>query len=204
MSTHKNFNIICVGITVLAIVFTILFMNGDKLGLKSVIDEDAEAYEDSEYFTANDQNGSWDDTDATTITLKGDTCKISGNGAYVNGNKVVISGGGKYVISGTWDDGSIVVDAYESSKVFIKLTGVNIYCSDDACFRVNQADKVFLTLLDDTENTFESGEEYSDEALEDGTGGVVFAHDDLTINGYGSLNITANYKHGIDANDDLI
>ncbi|MBR1597856.1 MAG: carbohydrate-binding domain-containing protein [Lachnospiraceae bacterium] len=204
MSTHKNFNKICVVITVMAIVFTILFMNGEKLGLKSVIDEDAEAYEDSAYFTTNDQNGSWDDTDATKVTLNGDTCKISGNGAYVNGNQVVISGGGKYVISGTWDDGSIVVDAYESSKVFIKLTGVNIYCSDDACFRVNQADKVFLTLDEDTENTFESGEEYSDEALEDGTGGVIFAHDDLSINGYGSLNITANYKHGIDANDDLM
>lgn len=204
MSTHKNFNKICVVITVMAIIFTILFMNGEKLGLESVIDEDAEAYEDSAYFTTNDQNGSWDDTDATTITLNGDTCKISGNGAYVNDNQVVISGGGKYVISGTWNDGSIVVDAYESSKVSIKLTGVNIYCSDDACFRVNQADKVFLTLDEDTENTFESGEEYSDEALEDGTGGVIFAHDDLSINGYGSLNITANYKHGIDANDDLM
>lgn len=204
MSTHKNINKICIFITILALIFTIVFMNGEKLGLKSIVDEDAENYEDSVYFTTNDQNGNWDDTDATTITLNGDTCKISGNGAYVNGNQVVISGGGKYVISGTWDDGSIVVDAYSSSKVFIKLTGVNIYCSDDACFRVNQADKVFLTLAEGTANIFESGEEYSDEALEDGTGGTIFAHDDLTINGSGSLTVTANYKHGIDANDDLI
>lgn len=204
MSTHKNINKICIFITILALIFTIVFMNGEKLGLKSIVDEDAETYEDSVYFTTNDQNGNWDDTDATTITLNGDTCKISGNGAYVNGNQVVISGGGKYVISGTWDDGSIVVDAYESSKVFIKLTGVNIYCSDDACFRVNQADKVFLTLAEGTVNTLESGEEYSDEALEDGTGGTIFAHDDLTINGSGSLTVTAKYKHGIDANDDLI
>ena len=204
MSTHKNINRICVAVTILALVITIIFMNGKKLGLKSQYDEDSEVYEDSAYFTTNDLNGNWDDSEATIITLDGDTCKISGNGAYVNGNQVVISGGGKYVISGTWNDGNIVVDAYESSKVYIKLNGVDINCSDDACLRVNQADKVFFTLAEGTENILESGAEYSDEALEDGTGGTIFAHDDLTINGSGSLTITANYKHGIDANDDLI
>lgn len=204
MSTHKNINRICVAVTILALVITIIFMNGKKLGLKSQYDEDSEVYEDSAYFTTNDLNGNWDDSEATIITLDGDTCKISGNGAYVNGNQVVISGGGKYVISGTWNDGNIVVDAYESSKVYIKLNGVDINCLDDACLRVNQADKVFFTLAEGTENILESGAEYSDEALEDGTGGTIFAHDDLTFNGSGSLTITANYKHGIDANDDLI
>ena len=204
MSTHKNINKICVVVTVLAVVLTILFMNGKKLGLTSLYEEDAEAYEDSAYFTANDQKSDWDESSATFITLDGDECKISGNGAYFYDGNVVISGGGYYVISGTLDDGSIVVDAYDSSKVFIKLKDVDIYCSDDACLRIDQADKVFLTLADGTENSFESGEEYSDEALEDGTGGTIFAHDDLTINGTGSLTVTANYKHGIDANDDLM
>ena len=32
---------------------------------------------------------------------------------------------------------------------------------------------------------------------------MIFSHDDLTINGQGSLVITANYKHGIDCNDSL-
>ena len=70
--------------------------------------------------------------------------------------------------------------------------------------RVDQAEKVFLTLAENSENHMESGEVYSQAALEDGTGGVIFAHDDLSINGSGSLEITANYKHGIDANDDLV
>lgn len=204
MSTHNNINKICVVVTILALVLTVLFMNGKKLGLQSVVDEDAETYEDSQYFTANDLRDDWDETDATKITLNGDSCKISGQGAYWNDGKVVITGGGYYVISGELNDGSIVVDAYESSKVYIKLNGVDITCSDDACLRIEQADKVFVTLAKDSDNSFESGEEYSDEALEDGTGGVIFAHDDLTINGDGSLTITAAYKHGIDANDDLI
>ena len=146
MSTHKNINKICVVVTVLAVVLTILFMNGKKLGLTSLYDEDAEAYEDSAYFTANDQKSDWDESSATFITLDGDECKISGNGAYFYDGNVVISGGGYYVISGTLDDGSIVVDAYDSSKVFIKLKDVDIYCSDDACLRIDQADKVLSEL----------------------------------------------------------
>lgn len=204
MMTHNNINKICVVVTIIALVLTVLFMNGKKLGLQSVVDEDAETYEDSKYFTANDQRADWDESDATTITLSGDSCKISGNGAYWNEDKVVITGGGYYVITGELNDGSIVVDAYESSKVFIKLNGVNITCSYDACFRIEQADKVFVTLAEGTDNSFESGAEYSDAALEDGTGGAIFAHDDLTINGNGSLSITAAYKHGIDANDDFM
>ena len=97
-----------------------------------------------------------------------------------------------------------MVDAYSSSKVWLKLAGVDIYCSNDAALRVNQADKVFLTLAAGTENRLGSGETYSDEALSDGAGGTVFTHDDLTVNGSGSLTVTAGYKHGIDANDDFV
>lgn len=204
MSTHKKIDIICVVVTAFAVVITILFMKGEKFGLTSIVDEDAEKYEDFIYFTVNDQNGNWDDADATIITLNQEECSISGNGAYAYDNKIVISSGGYYIIEGEWQDGNIIVDAYQSSKVFIKLNGVDLYCSDDACLRVEQADKVFLTLAMGSENYFESGEEYSEESQKDGTGGVIFAHDDLTINGEGSLTVTAHYKHGIDANDDLI
>ena len=41
-------------------------------------------------------------------------------------------------------------------------------------------------------------------ALADGTDGVIFAHEDLTINGSGSLTVTGGWKHGISANDDLV
>ena len=84
------------------------------------------------------------------------------------------------------------------------LNGVDINCSDDAAFRIEQADKVFLTLAEGTENSLTSGAEYSENALADNTGGAIYAHDDLTINGSGSLRVTAGYKHGIDANDELV
>ena len=205
MSTHKNIDRICVVVLVLTLLVTVAFMNGEKLGIRVVADEDAESYSGSTYFTENDVDGDWADNAYTTyITLDGSGGTIDGNGAYFLDGDLVISNGGWYVLTGTLEDGKIIVDAHDSSKVWIRLNGVTVSCSDDACLRVDQADKVFLTLAEDTENSFTSGTDYSEEALADNTGGTIFSHDDLTINGSGSLSITAGYKHGIDVNDSLV
>ena len=205
MSTHKNIDKICVVVLVLTLLVTAAFMNGEKLGIRVVADEDAESYSGSTYFTENDVDGDWADNAYTTyITLDGSGGTIDGNGAYFLDGDLVISNGGWYVLTGTLEDGKIIVDAHDSSKVWIRLNGVTVSCSDDACLRVDQADKVFLTLAEDTENSFSSGTVYSEEALADNTGGTIFSHDNLTINGSGSLSITAGYKHGIDVNDSLV
>ena len=187
-----------------AVLLTILFMNGAAFGITAVVDEDAEAYEGNAYFTANDLDGNWDAAEVTQISLNGTDAKISGKGAYVNDGNVYIGNGGCYRLSGTLTDGSIIVDAYRSSKVWLLLDGVDVYCSDDAALIVDQADKVFVTLAEGARNELKGGEAYGDEALADQTNGVLFAHDDVTINGSGSLQITAAYKHGIVAKDDLV
>lgn len=201
MSTGKHFSALCALVLALALAVTVLFMNGEKLGIRVVRDEDSETNEDSAYFTTNDQNTAW--TAATTITLSGDTATVSGSGAYASGGSVTIASAGYYDVTGTLTDGSLIVDAGKNAKVFLRLNGVTITCSDDAAIRVNQADKVFLTLAEGTENTVTSGETYSEAALADKTDGAIFAHDDLTINGSGALTVTAAYKHGIAANDSL-
>ena len=203
MSTHRLFDRICVLVILIALVITILFMNGERLGITLVVDADAEAHSHSEFFTENDLNGDWDTSDATVITLEGDSIRISGNGAYVLDGDLVIVQTGKYVVSGTLSDGSIIVKAKKYSKVWLMLDGAEISCSDDACLRIDQAEKVFLTLAEGTENSMASGSDYSEAALADGTSGVIYAHDDLTINGRGSLTLTAGYRHGITAKDDL-
>lgn len=201
MSTGKHFSALCALVLALALAVTVLFMNGEKLGIRVIRDEDSETNEDSGYFTSNDQNTAW--TAATAITLSGATATVSGSGAYANGGSVTIASAGYYDVTGTLTDGSLIVDAGKNAKVFLRLNGVTITSSDDAAIRVNQADKVFLTLAEGTENTVTSGETYSEAALADKTDGAIFAHDDLTINGSGALTVTAAYKHGIAANDSL-
>ena len=149
-------------------------------------------------------DGDWDTSEATVITLEGDDITVSGAGAYVNDGSVYIAQSGYYVVSGELTDGSIVVSAEDNSKIWIMLDGVDIYSEDDAGIIVEQADKVFLTLAEGSENTIETGSEYSDEAIDDDRDGAIFSHDDLTINGTGSLTVITSYAHGIVSKDDLI
>ena len=204
MSTHKHIDLICVVVLILTVLLTILFMNGSRLGVETIIDEDAEANSQSVYFTANDSNGAWDTSSATRITLQGSTASVSGGGAYVLNGDVIISGAGWFVVSGTLDDGSIIVDANNTAKVWILLNGADITCSDGACLLVEQADKVFLTLAEGSTNSMTDGSVYSDANVEAGLNGAIFARDDLTINGNGSLTVTGAYHHGISAKDDLV
>ena len=204
MSTSRYFDRICAVVLAFTLIVTVLFMNGQSFGIELMVDADSEAHSDNEYFTENDEISDWDTASATYISLDGDSITVSGNNAYEYEGNLVIAGSGKFVVSGTLDDGYITVDANANSKVWILLDGVDISCSDNACLRVDEADKVFLTLAEGTANTLSGGGELSDEALEDGSYGVIFAHDDLTINGSGSLRINAGYKHGIKANDDLV
>ena len=204
MITHRNLEKISIIVICIAVLITIIFMNGKRLGIVPIVDKDSESYNGPEYVTENDLNGAWDTEDAVAITLTGDSAKVKGNGAYVNGSDVVITNGGYYTVSGSLEDGRLIVDAYKSSKVFIMLNDVSLSCEDDACIRVEEADKVFISLAEGSLNTVTGGDEYSESAIEDGAEAVIFSHDDLTINGTGSLEVKGGYKHGIKANDDFV
>ena len=49
----------------LAVLLAVLFMNGERLGIRKVVDEDSESATGSLYFTNNDMNGTWDSARAT-------------------------------------------------------------------------------------------------------------------------------------------
>ena len=204
MSTHKYFDRICVVVIVFALVVTFLFMNGEVFGIEKIIDEDSEAHSDQQYFTAGDLSPEYDISDANVITLSGDSAQVTGNGAYAYDGGVVISSTGVYVISGTLDDGSITVDADDAAKIWLYFNDVNITCQDNAALIIENADKVFLTLAEGQDSVLMSGSEYETSAAEAGIDGVIYARDDLTINGAGSLTISGGPAHGITANDDLV
>ena len=157
MSTHRYFDAICVVVLALTLLITVLFMNGEAYGIQVIVDEDAEAYGHAVPFTENDKNGTWDTSRATQITLNGDEVSVFGGGAYAFDGNVMITGKGKYVISGTLADGSVIVDADSSAKIWIMLDGVDITCSTGACFDVEQADKVFLSLAEGSEKGKRAG-----------------------------------------------
>ena len=203
MSTHRHIDAICVVIMILTLLLTILFMNGESFGLQPIVDEDAEAYEGSAYFTENDLNGAWRTGTATQIVLRGDHASVAGGGAFAYENKVMITNAGKYVVSGVLDNGSIIVDTDSTAKVWILLDGAEIRCPDSACLDIEQADKVFLSLAENTSNSLTSSG-FSEQAAAAGIDGAIFSRDDLTINGAGALAVSSAAGHGIVGNDELV
>ena len=202
MSTSKHIDIICAAVLVFALLLTALFVNGKALGLTPITDSDAGDGDGP--FTANDLNGDWSGAGATRITLTGDGGRVSGSGAYILDGDVHILYAGEYVLSGELTGGSVIIDAGKGDKIWLLLDGVSLHCEDSAAILVEQAKKVFLTLADGTENFVSSGASYSSQAVSAKIDGAIYSRDDLTINGNGSLRVTAEYRHGIVCNDDLV
>ena len=154
-------------------------------------------------FTDREKSGSYKVSEAVKITLNKTTATVSGSGAKADGSTITITEEGVYIVSGTLEDGQIIVDASDSDKVQIVLDGVHINCETNAAINVREADKVFITLAENSSNTLGGGNEYTQ--IDDNTvDGVIFSKSDLVCNGTGSLTIEADYKHGIVSKDDLV
>lgn len=163
----------------------------------------------SSSLTANvsgkDTNTSWDST-ATFITLSGASATVSGSGAVVSGSTITITSEGTYVVSGTLSDGMIAIAAVNTDKIHLILNGVDITNKTGAPIYASQCDKLVITLAEGTENSLTDGGEnfqYEDATNEE-PNAALFCKDDLTINGTGSLTVSAGFNNGIVTKDDLL
>ena len=141
---------------------------------------------------------------STTIALNGDSITVEGDGATVDGGIVTITAAGSYSLSGVLADGQVVVDTEDAGLVTLILNGVDISSSTSAPVNVVNAEAVTITLADGTQNTLTDGAAYVyASADEDEPNAALFSNDDLTIDGSGSLTVTANYNDGISSDDSL-
>jgi hypothetical protein len=169
--------------------------NGDQTGVTSI----SAAPSNSDLATA------WAQSD-TKIALDGASVTVNGSGAQVEGSIVTITAEGTYVVSGTLTNGQIAVAATNADKVHLVLNGASITNETGAAIYASQCDKLILTLAEGTVNTLKDGGasfRYADEAEEE-PNAALFSKDDLTINGTGSLTVTAGFKNGISTKDDLM
>lgn len=152
-------------------------------------------------FSKRDLDSSYSEDDATVITFDGDKITLSDSSASAENTTVTLDSAGTYILSGTLDDGCVTVDAPKDEKLQIVLDGVHITSSTSAAISVRSADKVIFTLAEGSENSLSNGGSFEED--EDGTDGALFAKDDITFNGTGSLEIVSPAGHGIVAKDDL-
>lgn len=118
----------------------------------------------------------------------------------VSDNKnITIDKEGIYVISGSAKNVSIIVDTDDESKVQLVLSDLTITNESTPCIYVKNADKVFVTTVGS--NNLTVNKTFTSDGTTN-TDAVIFAKDDLVINGTGTLNISSS-NNGITSKDDL-
>ena len=156
----------------------------------------------SEAFSDRDLSGDYDAAEAVTITLNGTSAAASSEYVKISGSTVTITAAGTYLLSGTLDNGSVIVDASKDDKIQLVLDGVTIHSDTFAAIYVAQADKVFITLADGSVNTLTNGSGFI-QIDDNKVDGVIFSKDDITLNGTGSLTITSPDANGIVGKDEV-
>lgn len=136
-----------------------------------------------------------------------DTVKIDlfapkeADGVKVSGSTVTITEAGTYVLSGTLTDGQVIIDAGDEDDVRLVLENASITCTTTAPIYAKNADKVIISLPENTESTVTDTVTGTDG--DDALTAAIFAKCDLSVNGTGTLNVNANANDGITSEDKL-
>nr|WP_320051178.1 carbohydrate-binding domain-containing protein [uncultured Desulfuromonas sp.] len=146
----------------------------------------------------------WDDSLDTVITLLETTISVSGNGATVDGTTVTITAGGTYQITGSLDDGQIIVDSEDEETVRLVLDGIDVSCSTSSPLYIAGAELTSIILDDDSANYLTDASDYTFEDGDDEPDATLFSKDDLVISGSGSLTVTGLYNDAIKSKDGLV
>ena len=141
-----------------------------------------------EEFSKRDLSQTADLSEAETITP-------------ISGQEISISAAGVYVLTGTAENCTVIVDAGNEDKVQLVLDGVSITNADFPCIYVKNADKTFITTAQDSVNTLTVTGSFRSDG-ETNTDAAIYARDDLTLNGLGTLNVSST-ENGISCKDDL-
>lgn len=113
---------------------------------------------------------------------------------------LTISNSGVYHITGSLENGSILVNAGASGEVKLILDNVSIKNSTGPAISCISGDDLVIELVG--ENYLADGTKYSADLDED-IKSTIYSKADLTFEGDGELTVTANYQDTIVSKDDL-
>lgn len=169
---------------------------------ESVASDNTAAMDTSGMFSDRDFEIVYDESKSAIIQLNGNSAACSSNAVQISGSTITITDEGTYILSGTLDDGMIIVNTDKSDKTQLVLSGVTIHSETSAPIYILQSDKVFLTTAEGTTNTLSNGGTFT--AIDDNNiDAVIFSKEDLTLNGAGTLVINSPAGHGIVSKDSL-
>ncbi len=159
--------------------------------------------------TEKDADASYDQTALSTITLSDSEVTTDALGVITEGTITTITIPGTYVVSGALSDGQLCVDVSNESDVQLILANCNITNQSGPAIFIRNANKVYFTLMDGTQNVFVDGSEYTLEHdlgddMNDAKGAAICSTGDIAINGTGRLGAIGNFSNGIFTEGSLV
>jgi hypothetical protein len=123
-------------------------------------------------------NGSSDDT-TVYITMAANASFVTGGsgGVTISGNRITITKGGVYSVSGSLPGGTLLVDT--SDDVELILNGAEITADERNAIDITGTGNIIMTLASGTTTAID---------------GSIFSHPPLTISGGGTLKVTSGYS----------
>lgn len=195
--SERIISISIISILLVGIIIAIIYLNYNTKN-----NDQINIYRDSNTYEYSDYEDLYNLDECTKITLQGSSIKVDGNGVTVEKSIATITSAGVYYITGTLDNGCIIVNTTENVRII--LDNANISYNNGPAIYVKEANKTIITLASESENSLTDGENYVfDNVEKQEPDATLFSKSDLVINGNGKLTINANYKDGIASKDGL-
>ncbi len=173
----------------------------DYTGETAAPAEEAFAASAEDMFSDRDGRADYDESAAVKIQLNGATATTTDQSVKVEGGRITLTAEGVYIVSGTLDEGALVVKAPDTAKLQVVFRNVSISCATSTPLYIVSADKVFLTL--EGESSLACGTSFVS-IDENNIDGALYSKQDLTVNGSGTLTVSSPAGHGIVCKDDLV
>ncbi|MBO7717885.1 carbohydrate-binding domain-containing protein [Candidatus Saccharibacteria bacterium] len=186
MTSRKNSEKLPIkDIVVIGIILAITLTAAIVVNINNTPSNTAELIEDSLDVDNGDQKINWTHYNTTDVELA---------------SSYQITTAGIYHFTGELEGGLIDIKVSKNDPVKLILDNVSIKNPSGPAILCHEADDLVIELIGD--NYLIDGEEYTS-AFDADTTGAIYSKADLTFEGDGTINISANYADGIVSKDDL-
>ena len=154
--------------------------------------------QESQSVTSFQAQTSYDESQATQVTLADQTATVTGQGASFSAQTLTISQAGTYVLTGSGKNLKLVVEAADTDQVHLVFQNLTLE-GEGTLLQINKAHEVVISLAEGSQNALTESQASDDEKVK----ATIHSQVPLTLNGTGNLTLTALTKNALEVEDDL-
>ena len=154
--------------------------------------------QESQSVTSFQAQTSYDESQASQITLADQTATVTGQGASFSDQTLTITQAGTYVLTGIGKNIKLVVEAADTDQVHLVFQNLTLE-GEGTLLQINKAQEVVISLAEGSQNALTESHANDDEEVK----ATIHSQVPLTLNGTGNLTLTALTKNALEVEDDL-